>query len=185
MNRKYPYRDKLKHLAQVGSGYGVQLVRLTSVLEENRYNAKAVEFETDGSTKLVSSEIFTVTNLAEPADTTGQVPEDTDAVAVDVEGKWVVFVRPSTPAAFPARVVSSQGSAVYTVKEQVITGSSTFQDKSGASNLNAINLAELTIGSGAAVDDDTKVLVREVRDNGDPPTSRYVFDHPTYAKYLS
>jgi len=49
----------------------------------------------------------------------------------------------------------------------------------------AHNLAELTLGCGAAVDDGAIVVVSRLTDSGTPSTERYVFDHPVYAKYLS
>jgi len=86
---------------------------------------------------------------------------------------------------FPARIVApAAGAGNYTVREQVISAEGGFSDKPGAANLTATNLAELSLGAGAAVDDDTIVLVLTVADTGSPPTLRYVFDHPAYAKYL-
>lgn len=184
MTANVPFHDALHRLAQIATTMGVMLVRLTSVDEANRYTARPIEFDGDGQTQIVGTDTVTVTNLAEPADTTGQVPADTDAVAVDVEGRWVVFVRPAATAMFAAKVVSSQSGAAYTVREQVPTGSGTFADKQGASNITAHNLAELSLGPGAAVDNDTIVLVTALADNGNPPTLRYVFGHPAYAKFL-
>ncbi|GAH27073.1 unnamed protein product, partial [marine sediment metagenome] len=113
----------------------------------------------------------------------GQVPPDTDAVALDVEGRWVVFVRPPG-AVFPGKVTGSGGDAAYTVLEQVVTGPGTFADKEDAVAVTAHNLAELSLGPGAAVDTGTIVMVATLLDNDEPPNLRYVFDHPAYAKYL-
>jgi len=101
--------------------------------------------------------------------------------------KWAL-VKMGMPSAeisfrtFPAKVVSSQGSAAYTVREQAITAAGSFVDKAGTSNVTAKNLAELTLGTGSAVDTGEIVLVTSVIDQAD--TVRYIFDHPTYAKYL-
>lgn len=184
MTTNLPYHDALHRLAQVGSGPGVGLVRMTAVDQANRYTARPIEFDEDDETVFVGDGTLTVTNLAEPTDRPGQVPADTDAVAVDVEGRWIVFVRPAGAALFPARVVSAQSGAAYTVKEQDATGAGTFADKTDAGNLTAYNLAELSLGPGAAVDDDTIVLVTVLFDDGETPTARYFFDHPVYAKYL-
>jgi hypothetical protein len=186
--------DAIAHfgfLVQAGAARGVCLVRLVSLVAANRYTARPVEFAADGATQLVSDETFMVTNLAEPADAAGQLAADTEAVAIDAEGRWVIFVRVGqsggggATAQFPARVVISQGQALYTVREQAVSPAGTFSDTSGATNLTARNLAELTLGPGAAVPDDTMVLVTAVEDTGAPPTLRYVFDHPAYAKYLA
>ena len=48
----------------------------------------------------------------------------------------------------------------------------------------AKNLAELSLGTGAAVDTGSVVLVAAVLDQASPPNMRYTFDHPAYAKYL-
>jgi len=177
-------------LLHAGDALGLTLVRILSVQSGNRYSAQAVEFD-DDATQLIDGATLTVTNLAEPADETGQLPADTEAVAVDVEGRWIVFVRldsggeGGSSVGFPARIVSAQGGAVYTVREQAISPEGTFSDAAGTSNQTARNLAELSLGPGAAVPDDTIVWVAGLEDTGTPPTVRYVFDHPAYAKYLS
>jgi len=101
--------------------------------------------------------------------------------------KWAL-VKIGMPSAepslrtFPAKVVSSQGSAAYTVREQAITAAGSFVDKAGTSNVTAKNLAELTLGTGSAVDTGEIVLVTSVIDQ--TGGMRYIFDHPAYAKYL-
>ena len=180
----HSHRDAIRRLAQVGDAAGVKLVRTSQVDSGNRYLADEVEFDSDGSTKLASQQQITVTNLAEPATSTGQVPADTEAVAIDVEGRWVVFVREAGAAVLSAKVISSLGSAAYTVREQTVAPNGTFSDKSGAQDLTARNLAELSMGPGAAVGNGTIVLVTTMKDTGTPPTPRYFFDHPAYAKYL-
>lgn len=179
-----PFHDGLSRLAQVGTPVGVQLVRIEEVDQGNRYTARAIEFDQNGETQYAEQETLTVTNLAEPADSTGQVPANSDAIAVDVEGRWVVFLRQDVVASFAGQIVSSQGSATYTVREQAITGQGSFIDKAGTSNITARNLAELSLGPGAAVDNGTIVLVATLLDEASPPNIRYVFDHPAYAKYL-
>lgn len=178
------YRDAIHRLAQAGKAVGVKLVRVIEVYSVNCYTAGEIEFDTDGTTKLVSEETLTVTNLAEPADFAGQLPADTEATALDVEGRWVIFVKPSAAAFFPAKVIASQGDAAYTVREQSLTVAEEFINKAGASNVTAHNLAELSLGPGAAVDNGTILMVAVIPDNDSPPTLRYYFDHPAYAKYL-
>ncbi|MHC4981554.1 MAG: hypothetical protein ACYTF6_00085 [Planctomycetota bacterium] len=185
MATKVQVRDALSHLAQAGGMSGIMLVRLTQLESANQYKARPIEFDEEGNTQFVGTDTLTVTNLAEPADSDGTVPENTNAVAVDVEGRWIVFIRPSGAPVFAAKIISSQGNGAYTVREQVATGAGTFSDKQGAASVTAYNLAELSLGPGASVDDETIVLVATLRDTGSPPTLRYVFDHPVYAKYLS
>ncbi|MFW6132992.1 MAG: hypothetical protein ACOC8F_03785 [Planctomycetota bacterium] len=180
-----PHRDTLGRLVQTGDAAGVRLFRLQTVEQNNRYQAVCVEFDDDGEPVPVSDETVVVTNLAEPADAEGELAPGIDAVGIDVEGRWVIFVRPPASVFFAARVVASDGGAAYTVREQVATGAGTFDDKPGAVDVTAWNLAELSLGPGAAVDDGTIVLVTATTDTGDPPTLRYLFDHPAYAKYLS
>lgn len=185
MTATIPFHDALHRLTQIAATTGLMLVRITALDKNNRYTARPIEFDDNGETQLVGTDTLTVTNLAEPATVAGQISADTDAVAVDVEGQWVVFVQPASTLLFPAKVISSNGNAAYTVREQVVTGSGTFANKQGASNITAHNLAELSLGPGAAVDNDTIVLAATFVDNGNPPTLRYVFSHPAYAKFLN
>ncbi len=178
------YNDGFGRLVQVGGGGRVRLVRLTGLDGGNRYTARAIEYGADGVLQYVTSEEHVVTNLAEPADTDGRLSADTDAVAIDVEGRWIVHLSPAGTALFPARVVSSGGGAMYAVRPQTWDSAGELTDLSGSVDLTAKNLAELTLGPGGAVDPDTIVLVAPLRDEADPPTIRYVFSHPAYAKYL-
>jgi hypothetical protein len=85
---------------------------------------------------------------------------------------------------FPAKVAAAVSGAAYTVREQSCTGAGIFADKSGAQLVTAHNLAELSLGPGGAVPTSSIVLILSISDTGNPPTTRYVFDHPVYAKYL-
>lgn len=184
MSENQAPHDTFSCWAEVSGNKAAQLVRLTAHDEGNRYTARPIAFDAQGGTEIVGTLTLTVTNLAEPADSNGRAPPDTDAIAVDAGGRWVVFVRPLSLAVFPAKVVASLGGSAYTVREQVATGPGTFADAPGAVDLTAHNLAELSLGSGAAVDTGTILTVRATLDNGNPPTTRYIFDHPAYAKYL-
>lgn len=184
MSQKQATHDAFSCWAEVSGNKAAQLVRLTAHDEGNRYTARPIAFDAQGGTETVGATTLTVTNLAEPADSNGQVPSDTDAIAIDTGGRWVVFIRPLSRAVFPAKVIASLGSSAYTVREQVATGPGTFTDAPGAVDLTAHNLAELSLGNGAAVDTGTILTVRATLDNGNPPTTRYIFDHPAYAKYL-
>jgi len=185
------FHDSLYRLQQIGQSIGVQLVRITELDEDNRYTARPIEFDADGETQVVGEDTLVVTNLAEPADQNGVVPADCEAIALDVEGRWVVFLAPASDeqedagGCFPAKVIASVGNAAYTVREQAPTGAGTFANKQGAENVTAYNLAELSLGPGAAVDTAEIVLVKSMADTGSPPTTRFFFDHPAYAKYLS
>lgn len=176
-------------LVQAGAARGACLVRLTNLLAANRYAAVALEFDDTGATRPVAEgETLLVTNLAEPADAPGQLSAGAEAVALDVEGRWVIFLRPDSAggaALFPARVLATQGSGLYTVRPQVLGPSGEFSDAPGAADLTARNLAELSLGPGAAVPNDTIILATILADTATPPTLRYVFDHPAYAKYLT
>lgn len=185
MTSQIAVHDGLYKLAQIGTATGVQLVRTVQVQQANRYLVRPVEFDGGGQTQFAETETLSVTNLAEPADSTGQLPAGTDAVAIDVEGRWVVFVRPPIfMAQFPAKVVTSLGDAAYTVREQTLDAEGDFIDRTGVSNVNAKNLAELSLGSGAAVDQDAIVLVTALYDDDTPANLYYTFDHPIYSKYL-
>jgi hypothetical protein len=176
--------DSLGRLWQASGRQGVQLVRVTGVQSGNVYTARPIEFAASGQTQFVGELTLSVTNLAEPAGAAGALPAGADALAIDVEGRWVIFVRQASAAgAVVARVVASLGGAAYTVREQV-PASGGWADKTGAADITAWNLAELSLGPGAAVDDGTRVLVTLSTDGAVQPVTRYVFDHPAYAKYL-
>jgi len=181
------FHDSLYRLGQIGTTLGVQLVRLTGRQGDNQYDALPVEFDANGETQVAENQPLTVLNLAEPADEEGELPPDIEAVAIDVEGKWVIFVREASPAipssARPARVTDWEvGQARYRVCWQEYNGSTgQFTDTNEYKPV-AINLAELSFGRPAAVDINTIVLVTAIVDSGG--TTRYVFDHPAYAKYL-
>lgn len=183
MTTHLPYRDALHRFAQLGSAVGVQLVRVIELIDGNRYKAKPLAFESNGQTTIVEGPELTVTNLAEPADAAGTLPADTDVVAIDVEGRWVIFVRQSFPGTV-AKIVSSLGGARYTVREQLAGGDGQFTDNPDASNVTAVNLAEVSLGPGAAVDIGAMVLVTTIQQHSNPPAKLCVFDHPAYAKYL-
>ncbi len=184
MEYQTEHHDALRRWVQVADSRGIQLVRITAHDESNRYTARPIAFDADGGTEIVGERSLTVVNLTEPLDGAGRVPADTDAVALDAGGRWIVFIRPPSTAVFPAKVTASQGAAAYTVREQVATGAGAFADRSGGLEVTAHNLAELSLGDGAAVDTDSIVIVHAMWDNGQTPTLRYVFDHPAYAKYL-
>jgi len=184
MSENQTPRDALSCWAEVSGNKAAQLVRLTAHDEDNRYTARPIAFDAQGGTDVVGAATLTVTNLAEAVDSMVRVPPDTDAIAIDAGGRWVVFIRLATLAVFLAKVIASLGGSGYTVREQVATGEGTFADAPGAVNWTAHNLAELSLGSGAAVDNGTILIVRATLDNGNPPTARYIFDHPAYAKYL-
>ena len=181
------FHDSLYRLAQIGTTLGVQLVRLTACLGDNRYTALPVEFASGGATQVAENQPLTVLNLAEPANAPGELPASTEAVAIDVEGRWVIFVRLASAApaaARPARITAVEnGPSRYRVCWQKFNASTgTFEDILNEPTQIAINLAELSFGRPAALDIDTFVLVQAIADTSG--TTRYVFDHPAYAKYL-
>jgi len=183
MAPKQNFRDALSRLAQLGQATGLQLVRITALDEGNRYTAEPIEFDAEGDTQSAQAGNVTVINLAEPADEDGQLPAETNAVAVDVEGKWVILVHPAIESPFVGKVLYALGGCLYRIRPQAPVGENTFADKSGAADINACNIAELDIEDPLGVDADSLVLVATVRTDGDPPTIRYVFDHPDYNEF--
>lgn len=172
-------------LLQARSRRGVLAVRLGEVESGNRYAADVLQANTDEDLGPTSDSLVVV-NLAEPPDARGQLPAETDCLAFEAEGLWLTYVRPcgAGTTAFPARVVSADGGPTYTVREQSIDAGGAFGDAAGSVDVSAINVAERSLGPGGAVDEDTIVLVTAVADTASPPTVRYLFSHPPYAKYL-
>jgi hypothetical protein len=170
---------------QASSPKASQLVRIVSRHAGNVYNALPASFSAEGQIETVGQQQLHVTNLAEAADSPGIVAADTDAIALDVGGRWVVFLQPAASgSSFAARVVASLGGAMYTIRPQAYTPQGQLTDAPGSSNVSATNLAELTLGGGAALDAGTIVVAIAVPDTATPPASRCVFDHPLFAKYL-
>jgi hypothetical protein len=185
MGATIPVHDSLYRLAQVGSSMGVQLVRISGLSGGNRYLADPVEFGPNHATRLAGADGITATNLAEPADSAGVLSAGTEAVAIDVEGLWIIYVRPpAASSTFAARVAGAMGGARYNLVEQISNGPGGFADKSGGLNITGRNLAELSLGPGAAVDAGAVVLVTAIADQQNASLPQYVFDHPAYAKYL-
>jgi hypothetical protein len=176
--------DALERWNQVSAQAGAQLVRIMSLAGGNRYIARPIELDDSGQTELAGQEELTVTNLAEPADAAGLVAAGTDALAIDVGGWWVVFIGQAGSSMFCAKVISAAGSGQYLVREQQLTAQGQVTDAPGAIDMPATNLAELSLGPGAAVDVGTVILATGIKDTASPPTLRYVFHHPAYAKYL-
>lgn len=141
MAAKKSFRDALHRLAQLGQATGLQLVRIMGLDEGNRYTAEAIEFDSDGDTQSAGAEQLTVINLAEAADDDGQLLADTNAVAVDVEGKWVILVQPAATPVFAGKVLYTFGNCLYRIRPQVPVGENTFVDKAGAQDINACNIA--------------------------------------------
>lgn len=173
--------DQFSRWAQTGDRRDVRLVRLSSPALGNVYPAEVVTFTVDGGTTMTGEADVTVTNLAEPPDADGALAEGAEALAVDVDGRWVIFVARPNSATFLARVDQAHGAGVYTVVEQACS-SGIFSDATGAAGVSATNLAEIDLGSGRALDVDSLVLVLAVADADGQ--LRYAFDHPVYARYM-
>ncbi len=178
MSAKKNFRDALGRLAQLGQATGSQLVRITEHLAGNRYTAQAIEFDQSQDIQPTGAADIIVINLAEPADLDGQLEAETNAVATDVEGRWVILVKPTDEGVFAGKVISRYDDALYRIQPQVPVTENTFANKSGSSVINACNLAELDMVSPPSVDANSIVLVTALATESDPPTTRYVFDHP-------
>ncbi len=175
------YTDAFARLSQAGDERFVRLVRIDEWQSANTYLAHELRTDATGALERMDDASLHVTNLAEPADEPGRLPPETDAAAVDVEGKWFICLRPAS-ALVVAKVTAAPGGAEYTVRPQVLSELGVFTTDPDAGPLTAWNLAELTLGPGAAVDVDALVLVLPIVDGAG--LTRYVFHHPAYAKYL-
>lgn len=177
--------ESLGQLIQPGQGVDIRLVRISSALTANQYQVTELTFR-DGQLTPRTDATWTAINIAEPADQDGTLPAGIDTLAIDRQSQWIICVRPSsiTGGSFPARIICADGGASYTVREQLLTPAGAFTDRPGATDLSANNLAELDLGSGGAVDLDSIVRVHLSIDTDSPPTIRYHFDHPCYAKYI-
>jgi hypothetical protein len=185
MNPYAPASDNPPPLVQAGGAIAAQLVRIVQAAGGNRYVARPVEFDDTGAAVYAADETLLVTNLAESV-TSSTVPAGTDAIAVDVEGRWVIHLKAQTgtPASFFAKILSAVGNGVYCVRPQATSENFTYVDKPDASDVNAQNLAEIGLGTGTAVELNSIVLVTHFASTETTP-GRFVFDRACYAKYLS
>jgi hypothetical protein len=176
------YRDALGRFAQLGQSGGVQLVKITSHVSGNQYEGSVLTLDADGNVDAAPDTVaIDVVNLAEAEDSDGQIGSNTPAVAVDVEGRWVVYIQPTPGRAFVGELVSTSGTGLYTVRPQAPTGQSAPTAPVGFENngatLEATNLSEVGTSS-ASLDTGLKVLIHAVPTSDNPPLFYYVFDHP-------
>lgn len=177
------YVDAIGRFSQAGGIAGVLLVRIKSHETSNRYKAAILEMNSSWSlSEVAGADQIDVMNVCE-SDDDEHVDNDTDAVAIDVEGRWIVFIRKATGGALliPAKVVSSSGGASYELELLGLGEDSEFA--ATETTVSATNLAEMNLGPGGAVDIDSIVLLTEIK-SSDGGSGQYFFDHPTYAKYL-
>lgn len=126
MATKKTIRDTFARYVQISSSAGVQLVRMTELQEKNIYTARPIEFDEDGQAVFIGQSTMSVVNLGELSDRDGSLHLPVDAVAIDVEGRWVVMVGPADGEVFTVLVVNDGGQAggessnctfTYTVKD--------------------------------------------------------------------
>lgn len=160
-----------------------RLVRLTAHVADNRYSACRLELDADGEL-VESQDTVEVLNLAEAEIPGGRLEDDFDAIAIDLEGRWVIAVQPAMEL-LAARVVANNSGAWYRVQPQTVTAAGTFADDTAAEELLAQNLAERTLGTGGGVDDDEIVLVKPLdASTATTLATSWAFEYPVYAKYM-
>ncbi len=181
------YRDMLGRFAQLGQSSGVQLVKLTSHLVGNVYGASVRTLDGEGDIVAADHTVsLEVINLAEAEDSDGQVPSDTPAVAVDLDGRWVVYVQTHPDQPFVGELLYTSGTGLYGVRPQAPTGQSSPTSPVGFENhgmpIMATNLAELGM-STLGLEAGRMVIVHCVATADTPPLYHYVFDHPHEEEY--
>jgi len=184
MTRQIPFQKNGLRLVQIGTPSGIQLVRIESALTGNRYQARPIEFDENRHRQFAETKTITVTNLAEPDDGPGNLPPQSDTVAWDVEGRWVIFLSSQGTAAFPAKVISHGVGAAYSVLEQVVDSNGAFTAKSGASNITAVNVAEIGVVASGSPIINRIVMVTKLNSGNVSGSIQYVFNCPVYARYL-
>jgi hypothetical protein len=150
----------------------IRRVQIAAATSGNEYQATVVR-TTDGA-QPVSAESLQVTNLAEPVDQDGQLSTGTQAIALQVDGQWTVFVP--TTSVFVGRIVTALGAGRYSIREQRYSETGTLDDAPEVAALAATNLAEVDVTPGDGLSPDTRVLVAAVPDTASPPTLHHVFD---------
>jgi hypothetical protein len=184
MTRQIPFQKNGLRLVQIGTPSGIQLVRIESALTGNRYQARPIEFDESRHRQFAETKTVTVTNLAEPDDGPGTIPLQSDTLAWDVEGRWVIFLSSQGTAAFPAKVISHGTGPVYSVLEQVVNSSGAFSAKSGASNITAVNVAEIGVVASGSPILNRIVMVTALNAANQSGSIAYTFECPVYARYM-
>ncbi len=167
---------------QAASAGKARLVRLCAHVADNRYTASRLDLDADGEL-VESSDSIEVLNLAESQIAGGRLVAGFDAIAIDLEGRWVIAVQPAMEF-IPARIVAHNSGAWYTTQPQRVNASGAFSDDTNQDELLAMNLAERTLGSGGGVDDDEIILLKPLDASSESTLATcWTFDHPVYAKY--
>ncbi len=184
---KPTYRDILGRFAQLGQSAGVQLVKLTSHIAGNTYSASVLTLDGEGAIAAADHTVsLEAINLAEAADSDGQILVDTPAVALDVEGRWVVYVQPDPGRPFVGELLYTSGTGLYGVRPKAPTGQSSPTSPVGFENhgmpILATNLAELGM-STLGLEAGRLVIVHAMATADNPPLYYYVFDHPHEEEY--
>jgi hypothetical protein len=184
---KPTYRDILGRFAQLGQSAGVRLVKLTSHVAGNVYEASVLTLDSQGGIMAAAhTTTLEVINLAEAEDSDGQIVTDTPAVAVDIEGRWVVYVQTHPNDPFVGELLYTSGTGLYGVRPQAPTGQSSptspVDFENNGATIMATNLAELGM-STLGLETGRKVIIHAVPSTDTPPVYHYVFDHPHEEEY--
>lgn len=87
-------------------------------------------------------------------------------------------------AAFPAKVISHGTGPSYSVLEQVVSSNGAFTAKSGASNITAVNVAEIGVVASGSPILNRIVMVTALHADNTSGSIQYTFECPVYARYL-
>ena len=170
----------IKQLIQVGTIQSLKLCKIKSLVINNKYSACELDNNSD---QLAETEnTFEVYNLAESPVQSGQLSTPTNALTMEIHGKYYVYISEGGSSVTLGKIVSSAGGAKYNI--QPVTMRDTGQtDPASSTQISAFNLAEMTVGPGGAVDNNTLVILHQIAaSNSDDPIN--IFSHTTYAKYL-
>ena len=107
-----------------------------------------------------------------------------EALEFDADGEAVVADEPPFAVINLAEPADAPGTVPSDTDAVALDAEGSWVDRPDTPDLTAGNLAELSLGPGAALEVNTRVVLSVIEDQCDPPVARYVFDHPAYAKYL-
>lgn len=165
---------------------------LAVIIENTLYNRYCVQLAEPGlpgdQPTPIENAFVSAVNVAESFDESGELEAGTVVLVWPSQGDYTFcFPRPVEPPeptsnSYWAKIVSGDG-PIYTVRRQAATDSESLQDASGAENVSAANVWELTVdpGASAAVPVGAVVRVFEGPD-ADEQTRRFFF-YPIHTVY--
>ena len=171
-----------QQIMQIGEADNCHFVKLFEHKNKNIYKGKIIEFQSNDY-YVATDRIVEVINIAEKVSTGGVLPLPTELICFEIEGHYLTYVSAENSSLIPAKIAEHITGYKYRVIFQKLDQNANFVNIDN-NKIEAMNIAEHNIGPGGAIDNNTIVMVSKIR-TSDFPDGKYIFSHPTYAKYMN